>query len=195
MPGGGVRAAREIKRCSPATGVIALTSAEDRATVVEMLDAGAIGYLVKGASAARILESIGLAASGRSSLSVEVTRDVIEELVQERGARRRSEEQLALRRRRIQRALSEAALLRLQPDFIKLDGTLVAGIENDRSQQALAAGLISFAEKIGAAIVAEGIENESELTALRALGVEHGQGYFLARPSDDLGLGRARTTA
>jgi len=57
MPGGGVRAAREIKRCSPATGVIALTSAEDRATVVEMLDAGAIGYLVKGASAARILES------------------------------------------------------------------------------------------------------------------------------------------
>jgi len=120
---------------------------------------------------------------------------VIEELVQERGARRRSEEQLALRRRRIQRALSEAALLRLQPDFIKLDGTLVAGIENDRSQQALAAGLISFAEKIGAAIVAEGIENESELTALRALGVEHGQGYFLALPSDDLGLGRARTTA
>jgi EAL domain-containing protein (putative c-di-GMP-specific phosphodiesterase class I) len=43
--------------------------------------------------------------------------------------------------------------------------------------------------------VAEGIENESVLIALRALGVEYGQGYFLGRPSDDLGLERAQTAA
>jgi EAL domain-containing protein (putative c-di-GMP-specific phosphodiesterase class I) len=85
-------------------------------------------------------------------------------------------------------------ILRLQPDFIKLDVSLVAGVENDPSQQALAVGLISFAEKIGATIVAEGIENESALIALRALGVEYGQGYFLGRPSDELGLERAQTT-
>jgi len=68
MPGGGVRATRGIKRRSPSTAVLALSSADDRETVVKMLDAGAIGYLVKGASAESILEAIESAASGRSSL-------------------------------------------------------------------------------------------------------------------------------
>jgi len=80
-------------------------------------------------------------------------------------------------------------ILRLAPDFIKLDRTLVAGVERDPSQQALAAGLISFADKIGALIVAEGIETESELEALRALGVPYGQGYFLGRPADEFPAG------
>ena len=49
MPaGGGPRAAREIIRVSPATRVIALSAFEDRPTVLEMLRAGAVGYLVKG---------------------------------------------------------------------------------------------------------------------------------------------------
>jgi len=73
-------------------------------------------------------------------------------------------------------------ILRLEPDFIKLDRTLIHGIERDRSRQALAAGLISFAEKIEATIVAEGIERAAEIEALVALGVSCGQGFFLARP-------------
>jgi EAL domain-containing protein (putative c-di-GMP-specific phosphodiesterase class I) len=73
-------------------------------------------------------------------------------------------------------------ILRLDPDFIKLDRTLIHGIAKDRSKQALAAGLISFAEKIGATIVAEGIETAGELGALAALGVHYGQGFYLARP-------------
>jgi EAL domain-containing protein (putative c-di-GMP-specific phosphodiesterase class I) len=47
----------------------------------------------------------------------------------------------------------------------------------------MAAGLISFAEKSGAMIIAEGIERQEELDALRELGVEYGQGFFLARPA------------
>jgi EAL domain-containing protein (putative c-di-GMP-specific phosphodiesterase class I) len=73
-------------------------------------------------------------------------------------------------------------ILRLAPDFIKLDRTLIAGIETDRSRQALAAGLISFAAKIDATIVAEGIERREEVAALKALGVDYGQGFFLAQP-------------
>ena len=59
-------------------------------------------------------------------------------------------------------------ILRLEPEFIKLDRTLIDGIESDRSRQALAAGLISFAERIGATIVAEGIERPAEVGARRA---------------------------
>ena len=74
-------------------------------------------------------------------------------------------------------------ILRLAPDFIKLDRTLIDGIERDRSRQALAAGLISFADKIEATIIAEGIERSAEVDALTALGVDYGQGFFIARPA------------
>jgi EAL domain-containing protein (putative c-di-GMP-specific phosphodiesterase class I) len=73
-------------------------------------------------------------------------------------------------------------ILRLAPDIIKLDGSLIAGIDRDGAQQALAAGLISFAERIGATVIAEGIERPEQLEMLASLGVGHGQGYHLARP-------------
>ena len=74
-------------------------------------------------------------------------------------------------------------ILRLEPEFIKLDRTLIDGIESDRSRQALAAGLISFAEGIDSTIVAEGIERPAEVEKLAELGVRYGQGYFFARPA------------
>ena len=66
---------------------------------------------------------------------------------------------------------------------------MIAGIEEDASKQALASGLISFADKIGATIVAEGIEREEEVEALRALGVHYGQGFYLGRPDSELPSG------
>jgi DNA-binding NarL/FixJ family response regulator len=48
MPGGGVEAAREVRRRSPATGIIALSAYEDRDNVASMAAAGAHEYLVKG---------------------------------------------------------------------------------------------------------------------------------------------------
>src|SRR5207249_836356 len=69
-------------------------------------------------------------------------------------------------------------ILLLDPQFIKLDRTLIKSIATDRSRQALAAGLISFAAKTSATIIAEGIECQAEMDALRALGVSYGQGFF-----------------
>ena len=322
IPGGGASAARGIKRCSPTTRVLALSAEDDRETVLEMLEAGADGFLVRGSSIDHIVTSIEHAARGQGSLSVEVTGSVIEELAGLLHARRRNEERSQRRESRIRRALDEdllrtvfqpictlagstvgaealarfrgppprgplrwfaeaeevgllrdlelvavrsalAALpelpdnvflsvnvspgtlatagflhliagsdgarvvveiteharihdyeslsealdavrefgvrvaiddagagfaslrhiLRLEPEFIKLDRTLIDGIESDRSRQALAAGLISFAEKIDATIVAEGIEGPAEVDALAELGVRYGQGFFFARPA------------
>lgn len=73
-------------------------------------------------------------------------------------------------------------ILRLSPDIIKLDRTLVSGIEADRNVQALAAGLITFAKHLGADIVAEGIERAEETATLQELGVTLGQGYAFAKP-------------
>jgi EAL domain-containing protein (putative c-di-GMP-specific phosphodiesterase class I)/CheY-like chemotaxis protein len=73
-------------------------------------------------------------------------------------------------------------ILRLGPDLIKLDRSITAGIDSQSPSRALASALTSFAAEIGASMTAEGIETESELEALRAMGVPQGQGYFLARP-------------
>jgi signal transduction histidine kinase len=83
MPaGGGPRAAREIRATCPDTRVVALSAYEDRATVLEMLRAGASGYLVKGTPAVEVVEAIRRSTRGQASLSAEVTADVIHELVE-----------------------------------------------------------------------------------------------------------------
>ncbi|WP_310205674.1 EAL domain-containing protein [Paenarthrobacter nitroguajacolicus] len=74
-------------------------------------------------------------------------------------------------------------ILRLGPEIIKLDRTIVEGIDGNASQKALCTAMLSFASHIGAGLVAEGIETRSELATLAELGVTTGQGYLLGRPS------------
>ena len=75
-------------------------------------------------------------------------------------------------------------ILQLGPDLIKLDRSITDGIDRGSASRALGKALTSFAREIGANMTAEGIETQSELDALRAMGVPTGQGYFLARPGE-----------
>lgn len=323
MPGGGAQAARGIRVLCPETRITALSAYDDRKSVLEMLVAGAGGYLVKGTPAGDILDAIRSSARGHGALSGEVTADVIQTLAGQlkreefQADRRRSDidqvrrflegkgmrvvfqpmfdlddarviglEALVrfdskrsrpptgwfelasalgllvdlelaaaraalshvndvpdgaflalnvspataasveflehidglpgdrvvievteharvedydtvnrslseLRRRGVRLAIDDAGagfaslqhIVRLSPDFIKLDITLTRGVDVDPVRRALATALISFASEIGAAIIAEGIETESEFHALRALGVPFGQGFYLSEPA------------
>ncbi|MCU1498211.1 MAG: diguanylate phosphodiesterase [Acidimicrobiales bacterium] len=78
---------------------------------------------------------------------------------------------------------SLAHILKMAPDFIKLDRELTTGIELDPVRRALAAALVTFAADTGAQIIAEGIETEDALEVLQDLGVGFGQGYHLGRPA------------
>ena len=60
--------------------MIALSAYEDRQNVLEMLRAGAVGYLVKGAAAEELVEGIQRVASGGTSLSSAVMSGVVSEL-------------------------------------------------------------------------------------------------------------------
>lgn len=73
-------------------------------------------------------------------------------------------------------------ILKLQPDFIKLDLMLVTGIDNDPVRRSLAGALVRFSAETGMTIIAEGIETAAELEILRDLGVTIGQGFHLGRP-------------
>ncbi len=73
-------------------------------------------------------------------------------------------------------------ILELRPAFVKLDRSLVAGLESDPARQAMIVGLRHFASATGCRLIAEGIETDAELEVLRSLDVSLGQGYLLGRP-------------
>jgi EAL domain-containing protein (putative c-di-GMP-specific phosphodiesterase class I) len=323
MPeGGGPHAARGIIRVSPTTRVIALSAYEDRTNVLEMLRAGAVGYLVKSAAAEELVEGIQRVAEGGTSLSSALISGVVSELAAQlrreevereatealrgdiegfvsghgvwmvfqsiqdldtraevglealarfgsiptkppdrwfveatalalghelelrtmrealdvlpkiadgtflsvncsHGVAASSEvaerlegvehrvvleiteheaiedygalaERLApLRERGLRVAVDDVGAgyaslrhaLQLAPDMVKMDMSITRDVDHDPGRRALAAALISFAEETQMTIVAEGIETEGELQALKELGVRYGQGYHLARPA------------
>ena len=86
-------------------------------------------------------------------------------------------------------------ILRLAPDYIKLDGELISSIDVDPVRRSLAASLMRFASETGSVTVAERIETAGELHALRELGVRYGQGFQLARPVPASELPRALARA
>lgn len=323
MPGGGgTRAAREIRLVSPNTRILAYSAYDDKSTVLEMIKAGATGYLVKGTEAAELVEGIHKAMKGQGSISPEVAHEVLEELAgklesEDIEARMpanqtqrirdaisgdtmrtvvqpivsledrsivgfealtrfdhpadlppyvwfteaksvglgadldlaackralslkaslpetmkltvniapdsladprfmeemeevdlsgvvlevtehapvedypRLEEVLGqIRARGAALAVDDAGagfaslrhILRLAPEIVKLDIAISQEVHSDRKKKALASALISFAEEIGAKIIAEGIEEEADVETLRSLGVGYGQGYLFARP-------------
>lgn len=73
-------------------------------------------------------------------------------------------------------------LLQFRPDIVKLDRSLVAGIDHDLARQALATALVRFAASTRCQVVAEGVETEAELAALQALGVDLVQGFHVGYP-------------
>jgi EAL domain-containing protein (putative c-di-GMP-specific phosphodiesterase class I) len=68
------------------------------------------------------------------------------------------------------------------PDVIKLDRSIAAGVAGDHVLATLVGSLVTFAHGSGARVVAEGVETADDAAALRALGVDYGQGWHFGRP-------------
>jgi EAL domain-containing protein (putative c-di-GMP-specific phosphodiesterase class I) len=78
---------------------------------------------------------------------------------------------------------SFALIAALRPSVIKIDREIAHGIARDDAKQALVEAFVSFGRRIGAHLLAEGIEKRADLIALKELGVDFGQGYLLGKPS------------
>lgn len=70
----------------------------------------------------------------------------------------------------------------LGPEFIKLDVTLTRAVNTDPLSEAMVRALCCFAEQTSASVIAEGVETEADLVAVRRLGIGLAQGYLLGRP-------------
>lgn len=70
----------------------------------------------------------------------------------------------------------------LPVDEVKLDRSVVSGIDGDLRNRSVVSAMTQVADTLSLSVVAEGIESASELDELRELGVQFGQGYLFARP-------------
>ena len=70
----------------------------------------------------------------------------------------------------------------LEPDYLKFDISLVHNIDRSLIKRSLLETLVELAGKIGAQVIAEGIEAESEFNTVRDMGVRLGQGRYLGAP-------------
>jgi EAL domain-containing protein (putative c-di-GMP-specific phosphodiesterase class I) len=68
------------------------------------------------------------------------------------------------------------------PDVIKVDRSIVSGVDADPVLSTLVRSLVDFGHGCGVRVVAEGIETAEEAAVLRRLGVDYGQGWFFGRP-------------
>lgn len=75
---------------------------------------------------------------------------------------------------------SMQAIAELRPDYLKVDLSLVQGLDESLLKQELVRSLAGLAEKVGAVLVAGGIENPAERDMARRCGARYGQGYLIA---------------
>ncbi|HYW07651.1 MAG TPA: EAL domain-containing protein [Longimicrobium sp.] len=75
------------------------------------------------------------------------------------------------------------SIANLSPDFIKLDISLISGIDTNFMKQNLVETMVSFANDHGIKVIAEGVEREEEYEAVKRLGVHLTQGFLFHHPS------------
>lgn len=144
-----------------------------------------VATLLDGETQALLDEAAEVLTGGLDGLVIELTEETLienERLVGEAIA--------ALRGRGVRLAVDDIGagysglrqITAVAPDYMKLDRSLIHGIDDDADRAALVAALCGYAGQVGSRVVAEGVEYGGELRRLRELHVPFAQGFFLARP-------------
>ena len=74
-------------------------------------------------------------------------------------------------------------LLEIEPDYIKIDRSMVSGVDQDPARQDVLTALLQLADKMGAQVIGEGLDTLEELDMLGRLGIRFGQGWLFGRPT------------
>ncbi len=77
-------------------------------------------------------------------------------------------------------------LVRLNPDYIKIDGSLIRDICTNATTEIVVKNLINFAKDLGMKTIAEFVENEAIFEKVKALGIDYSQGYYFSEPKREL---------
>jgi signal transduction histidine kinase len=125
----GIETCRRLKQLYPDVGVVALSGHEDQDIVLEMLLAGASGYVLKEADGEEILHAVLRAAEGGAVLSAQVTPSVIEELTESlERERRRTAELEAAQAALVERAARRHELVARLSHELRTPVTVILGV-------------------------------------------------------------------
>jgi general secretion pathway protein E len=83
-------------------------------------------------------------------------------------------------------AASLASLGSLPVDYVKLDGSLIRGVDADEARRDIVRGLATVARALGCEVIAGWAESAKIVELLPSLGIELAQGHYLGRPTADL---------
>ena len=130
MPGGGgPRAARDILAESPGTRIVALSAYGDRASILEMLSAGASAYLVKGSMPDEVTQTIQRVLRGESAFSPDVASTVVRELSEQLAGKEEAEARRARVLARIQAVIEHGGIHPVYQPIVDLVKGRVTGVE------------------------------------------------------------------
>lgn len=79
-------------------------------------------------------------------------------------------------------------IIKLNPDFIKIDGSLIKDIDKDKNAQIVVETIVNFSKKLGIKTVAEFVHSSTVLSTVKQLGIDYSQGYFIDMPSPTINL-------
>lgn len=77
-------------------------------------------------------------------------------------------------------------LMKLQADYIKIDGSLIEKIEYDHSSQSIVKAIVSFAKEMGIKTIAEYVSDEKIFNKVKELGIDYSQGFYFGVPQETL---------
>jgi len=77
-------------------------------------------------------------------------------------------------------------LMRLEADFIKIDGSIIKEIIHNKNSEIITKVIIDFAKRMNIEVIAEFVENEKIFNKVKDLGIEHSQGYYFSQPKPTL---------
>ncbi|MDT7725581.1 MAG: hypothetical protein QOI21_2157 [Actinomycetota bacterium] len=77
---------------------------------------------------------------------------------------------------------SLAKLLQLPLDILKIDQSFVSALDNSKDGEIIVTSIIAMAHAVGLIVIAEGVENSSQLAVLRRLKCDQAQGFYFSRP-------------
>lgn len=77
-------------------------------------------------------------------------------------------------------------ILKLNVDYLKIDGTLIRNINEDKNSEVIVETIVGFAKKLGIKTVAEFVHSKEVLEKIKEIGIDYAQGFYLSEPKEEL---------
>lgn len=74
-------------------------------------------------------------------------------------------------------------IIKLAPDFLKIDGSIIKELDTDANARIIVETIVNFSRKMNIQTVAEFVHSSTVLSAVKQLGIDYSQGYFIDMPS------------